>query len=169
MAVVTREADADEFAGCALAKQGEQFESAEALLNRLRDEQATDHPSRLQALDVARRGFVNCGGNADRLCRIPENGVETWRTETIERGQSDWRGGGGSPERYCAEFQETLKGRYTAPVNFQVVASSEQSRSTCGPFNCTQYQYACTVSIKRDPVYNQARSRNCPNPIPATP
>lgn len=160
--VVTLETDADEFAGCALAKQGQEFAPAEALLKRLRDEQAIDHPNRLESMDVARRGFVACGGNADQLCRIPENGIERWHHETIERGDSSWRGGGGSADRYCGEFQEAIRARYSTPVTLDVVGSGEQSRSSCNPFNCTQYQYYCIVKIKRDPVYNEARSKSCP-------
>jgi TPR repeat protein len=57
---LTREREADRFAGCAAARMGLQFNQVSDLLSRLREENDSDHPSRLSSLEAARAGYNGC-------------------------------------------------------------------------------------------------------------
>ena len=60
---IQKETEADEFAGCAVARLGGSWDTLSSLLSRLRRENKDrDYPDRLTSLDAARRGFGNCGG-----------------------------------------------------------------------------------------------------------
>ena len=61
-----READADRFAGCAVAKMGGDFTGLENLLSRIRLEKDTQYPDRLKSVENARAGFKSCTGNDSR-------------------------------------------------------------------------------------------------------
>ena len=56
----TKEADADHFAGCAVAKMAGDFSKLEDLLNRLRLESDSVYPDRLTSIKTAREGFDRC-------------------------------------------------------------------------------------------------------------
>jgi hypothetical protein len=61
---VQKEAEADRFAGCAVARMRGQFSSLRELLSRLRSEEKTsNYPDRFASIESARSGFVDCGGN----------------------------------------------------------------------------------------------------------
>jgi len=58
-----KEAEADHFAGCAVARTSGDWKSLENLLGRLRPDVAgMGYPSRAQSLKTAREGFDDCGG-----------------------------------------------------------------------------------------------------------
>lgn len=54
------ETEADEFAGCAVARLGGSWPALTGLLERLRSETDTDYPSRLKSTEAAKRGFDKC-------------------------------------------------------------------------------------------------------------
>ncbi|UZX45508.1 hypothetical protein A6U84_25905 (plasmid) [Agrobacterium sp. 13-2099-1-2] len=60
------EAEADHFAGCAVASDGGSWEQLEEFMHRLRSEKDELYPDRLMSLDSALDGFKACrGGNVD--------------------------------------------------------------------------------------------------------
>ncbi|MCF1464413.1 MULTISPECIES: hypothetical protein [Rhizobium/Agrobacterium group] len=60
--------------------------------------------------------------------------------------ESGWRGGGGSPDRWCTDLTSILRGENPGAV-FRIISKSETSESRCKPFNCPQYNYVCTVEV----------------------
>lgn len=58
------ETDADAFAGCAVAAGGGDWPSVENLFSRLRAEQDSFYPNRLQSLGAAHEGFERCRSRA---------------------------------------------------------------------------------------------------------
>jgi hypothetical protein len=62
MAEIRKETQADQWAGCAVAKMGGDFKALENLFGRLRRKIDTSYPSRLKSLGAAKKGFENCGG-----------------------------------------------------------------------------------------------------------
>jgi hypothetical protein len=59
-----KEAQADHFAGCAVARMGRaaSWSALANLLERLRKDKDKDYPDRLQSLEAASNGFKACGG-----------------------------------------------------------------------------------------------------------
>lgn len=57
-----KETDADRFGACAVARTGGQWHSVAAIIERLRDEVDSTHPSAARSLEAARAGFEACGG-----------------------------------------------------------------------------------------------------------
>jgi hypothetical protein len=99
--------------------------------------------------------------NQPKLCRIPANGVESFRREfDVSRQSSEMSGGHSQPE-WCINLIAILRGEYPGG-EFNAIASSERSRSGCAPFNCPLYTYSCTVHVKADPIYKEAVSPDCP-------
>ena len=99
--------------------------------------------------------------NPVRSCRIPQNGVEKYRTSTVISQQSPEMGGGHNQPEWCSTLVAILRGQYPSG-EFTPVSSSEMTRNHCSPFNCPQYIYMCTVRVDVDPVYKLAQSPNCP-------
>lgn len=60
---VEREARADRFAGCAVARMGGMWSDIENILSRVRRDQDQVYPNRLASLEAARLGFEGCGGH----------------------------------------------------------------------------------------------------------
>lgn len=58
-----KETQADQFAGCAVARMKGDWKSLSGLLTRLRREQDQVYPNRLKSLEAAQSGFTACGGN----------------------------------------------------------------------------------------------------------
>lgn len=93
-------------------------------------------------------------------CRDPSHGVERYaHTEPLTR-ESGWRGGGFSQPGWCNQLTSMLKGDHPGSV-LKVKSSSEQSRSTCPPFNCPQYNYTCTIEVLSDPIFVERESAAC--------
>lgn len=157
-----QELDADRFAGCAVARTSGDFAKLEDLLSRLRLEKDAYYPDRLSSIESAKEGFKECGGIANKKCRLAENGVERWGFETTVSRNSNWRGGGGSQPGYCAELQAQLRQEYPDAQETDVRASSEDTRDSCRPLRCIQYQYQCTVTVRGRPVFRELESKSCP-------
>lgn len=61
---IENEREADEFAGCAVARLQGDFAPLQNIIERIRTEKSETYPNRLQSVESARKGFDNCGGNA---------------------------------------------------------------------------------------------------------
>jgi hypothetical protein len=159
-----KEARADHFAGCAVAKQHLAWDPLESLLARIRDDpnKSQLYPDRLTSIETARQGFLMCGGKFNKQCRIASNGVERWSIDAYPTKLSPWRGGGGNQPGWCSEAMSIVVKEFPSPNNVQVIGSSETKRSTCSPFNCTQYQYSCIFHVLSNPIYKLATSDSCP-------
>lgn len=157
-----QELDADQFAGCAVARMSNDLSKLENLLSRLRQENDMHYPNRLTSLDRAKAGFKACGGIEVKKCRLPQHGIEGWGAETPKSGSSNWRGGGGSQPGYCAEYQAQLRQEHPEAMEINTLSSSETTRDVCAPFRCIQYQYFCSVIVKSKPVFREMESANCP-------
>ena len=61
---IQQETEADEFAGCAVARMGGSWDTLSGLLSRLRKDtnRDPDYPDRLASLDAAQKGFQGCSG-----------------------------------------------------------------------------------------------------------
>ncbi|MCR5867730.1 hypothetical protein [Aquincola sp. J276] len=156
------ERDADRFAGCAVARLSGDFSRLENLLARLRLEKDAVYPDRLTSIQSAKEGFDACGGAVVKKCRLPDHGVESWGYDVVVSRSSNWRGGGGSQPGYCAELQAQLRGEYPDAQEVITRSSSESSRNTCAPFNCPNYQYHCTITVRGKPVFKELESKKCP-------
>lgn len=64
---IENEREADEFAGCAVARLQGDFAPLQNLIERIRAEKSATYPNRLQSIDSAKKGFDNCGGNASKI------------------------------------------------------------------------------------------------------
>ncbi|MFJ6322932.1 MULTISPECIES: hypothetical protein [unclassified Rhizobium] len=60
-----QEGEADQFAGCAVAKMKGKWRDLEALLRRIRFGNDPDYPTASESIELARSGFEKCGGNID--------------------------------------------------------------------------------------------------------
>ena len=150
---VKKELEADRFAGCASARMLAQWPSIENLVSRIRPPSSDGYyPSAREALSQVEVGFKECGGE-DSLCRREEYGVESWGYEHLLEKRSNWRGGGGSQPGFCAEAAAELRSKYPNANEFEVANSREQTRDTCSPFRCIEYQYFCTIRVRGDPVF----------------
>lgn len=96
-----------------------------------------------------------------RSCRIPSNGIESYRREFEVRRTSPEMSGGHSQLEWCSDLTATLRGEQPGAA-FTVVGRSESSRSGCAPFNCPLYTYSCTLHVKADPIYLEKKSPDCP-------
>lgn len=157
-----KETEADHFAGCAVARLKGNFATLENLLSRLRTEVDANYPNRLTSIESAKKGYADCGGDVAKRCRKPEHGLEGWGFETTFTRNSNWRGGGGSQGGYCAELTATARNEYPNAVEIDTRSSSENTRDSCSPFRCIQYQYTCSVSVRGRPIYKEAESSSCP-------
>ncbi len=99
--------------------------------------------------------------NPPKVCRIPANGVESFRRELDVSRQSSEMSGGHSQPEWCTNLIAILRGEFPGG-EFSAISSSERSRSGCAPFNCPLYTYSCTVHVKADPIYKEAASPDCP-------
>jgi hypothetical protein len=62
-----KEAEADQFAGCAVARLSGNWSALENLLSRIRTESGGNgYPSRAESLRAARQGYDDCGGNTPK-------------------------------------------------------------------------------------------------------
>jgi len=96
-----------------------------------------------------------------KMCRIPENGIERYGNVFNVTRESGWRGGGYDPARWCSDVIIMLKGEHPG-ANLSIIGQQENSESKCRPFNCTQYNYICSVHVEADPIYKEAISSQCP-------
>ena len=55
-----KELEADRFAGCVVAATGGEWDALENLLNRLRPEVESEYPTRVDAVEAARKGWNDC-------------------------------------------------------------------------------------------------------------
>jgi hypothetical protein len=95
-----------------------------------------------------------------RACRDKSHGVESYGRVFNVVKDSPWMGGGYDPGRWCNQAIAELS-RENPDAAFEVVGSSEDSHTTCSPFNCPQYQYHCTVKVQADPKYKEKVSSAC--------
>ena len=61
---LTRERDADRFAGCAVAHVGGEATDLQRVFERIRAESSANYPGRLESLEVAMQGFQQCRGDS---------------------------------------------------------------------------------------------------------
>jgi hypothetical protein len=156
------EMEADVTSGCAVARLKGDWREAASYLSRTRKQVDDLYPNREESLAALQKGFTDCGGIIPLpTCRIPENGIEYWAFEKDETGHSDWMEGGHSQPEYCAAFKAQLLTQYPDAQQVGFVTSSESTRDTCAPFRCIEYQYHCTLKVRRDPVYREAESAQC--------
>ncbi|TBE26564.1 hypothetical protein ELH05_01125 [Rhizobium ruizarguesonis] len=158
-----KELEADKFAGCAVARMGEKWEELEELLTHIRPKQSDGlYPSRAESIEAAKMSFTDCGGKPN-ACRIPENGVESWGFERTVSRWSNWRGGGFTQDGYCGELVAQLRSESPEELKeIKVLSREENTRNTCPPFNCPQYKFFCSVTVRGKPVYKEQDSPNCP-------
>jgi hypothetical protein len=72
-----QESEADEFAGCAVARMPADFKKLEDLLERIRLENDLVYPDRLHSIDVANAGYKNCGGSySTKFAKIVDGGTD---------------------------------------------------------------------------------------------
>lgn len=69
-------------------------------------------------------------------------------------------GGGHSQGRWCDDVIAILKGEYPASI-LDVTGTDENSKNTCAPFNCPQYQYLCKVRVRAEPIFFLRESPAC--------
>ena len=97
---------------------------------------------------------------AQKPCRDKSHGVERYaRTFDVERS-SNWMGGGYNQDSWCNQVVSELRGQHPEGT-FEVIGKSEDSKDTCPPFNCRQYQYNCKVRVGTDPIYIEKTSSAC--------
>lgn len=93
-------------------------------------------------------------------CRDKSHGVESYaRTFDVPK-TSQWMGGGYSQDPWCNDVIGELRGQFPEAL-FEVIGKSENTKNTCAPFNCPQYQYYCNVRVKTDPIYIEKLSSAC--------
>ena len=93
-------------------------------------------------------------------CRDKSHGIERYaRTFDVER-TSQWMGGGYSQDPWCNDVISELRGQ-NPEGTFEVLGKSENTKNTCSPFNCPQYQYFCKVRVNTDPIYVEKLSSAC--------
>ena len=95
-----------------------------------------------------------------RPCRDRTHGVERYQRTFESEEKSNWMGGGFNPSAWCSQLIDKLRTQDPEGA-FEVVAKSEDSHSTCAPFNCPQYQYYCKVRVNTDPLYFEKLSSAC--------
>ncbi len=95
-----------------------------------------------------------------RPCRDKSHGVERYQRVFNVARDSNWMGGGFNPGAWCDQVIAELRGQ-NPEGTFKVLAKSEDSHTTCAPFNCPQYQYHCTVEVSTDPLYVEKLSSAC--------
>ena len=115
---------------------------------------------RLQVWNDLKGKFEIGSAPAPRICRDASHGVERYTREFEVTRSSHYLGGGYNQPRWCADALAQLKTEFTA-ADFQELRSSENTKNTCSPFNCPQYQYHCTFKVKADPLYVQKASAAC--------
>jgi hypothetical protein len=65
---VTKEADADHFAGCAVARLDGNWEPLQDLIERIRSVKSSGlYPDRLHSKEAAKQGFDACGGGKEKI------------------------------------------------------------------------------------------------------
>jgi hypothetical protein len=88
-------------------------------------------------------------------CRVASNGIEYWKSMPATSGKSEWIAAEASPGSEClallSEMQAKYPGRQVA-IDYVNLANERKP----APF----YQYDCTFDVK-EPVFNQARNREC--------
>ncbi|MDX0200948.1 hypothetical protein GOB99_15335 [Sinorhizobium meliloti] len=70
------EAEADQTAGCAVARMARSWRGLRNLLSRIRQRKDESYPDRLTSLASARQGFINCGGTPDAVELILEDHLQ---------------------------------------------------------------------------------------------
>jgi len=95
-----------------------------------------------------------------KACRDRSHGVERYQRTFESDGRSNWMGGGFNQDAWCSQLTAQLR-TANPEGQFEVVAKSEDSKSTCSPFNCPQYQYYCKVRVSTDPLYVEKLDSAC--------
>lgn len=93
-------------------------------------------------------------------CRDKSHGVERYQREFDVAEKSHWMGGGYSQDPWCTDLIGKLRGQHPE-ARFAVLEKSEESKSTCLPLNCPQYQYYCKVRVSTDPLYFEKQTSAC--------
>jgi hypothetical protein len=108
----------------------------------------------------------------DRVCRLPEHGIEEWRIEETITGDTKRKGPREDPKRVCSEI-DSVQQRvneleslgYERGKTIQIEASGALNPEVFGPLE-EPFEYRCTVVIRAGPIYQAARSRECPPQAP---
>jgi hypothetical protein len=98
-----------------------------------------------------------------KACRLSSHGIESYQRSFEHEETSPWMGGGYDPGRWCGDVIGRLRGEFP-DAQFEIAGTSENSHTTCSPFNCPQYQYYCKVRVKADPVYIEKEDSACNDP-----
>ena len=93
-------------------------------------------------------------------CRDKSHGVERYDRVFNVNKDSPWMGGGFDPTKWCDQAIAQLL-RESPDAAFEVIGKSEDSHTTCAPFNCPQYQYHCAIKVQADPIYFEKISSAC--------
>lgn len=126
----------------------------------LRDRKPTADPYSVALPVAAFQSWIPDAVFPKAACRDKSHGIESYgRVFTVDQ-TSPWMGGGFDPGRWCAQVIGVLRGQYP-DGDFKELSRSEQSHTTCAPFNCPQYQYRCSVQVSADPVYVSKVSDAC--------
>jgi hypothetical protein len=95
-----------------------------------------------------------------KSCTHPSHGIERYLNTFVEKAESEWVKGGSNQLNWCAQAITEFKRKYT-DASIAIKDSSEIKRSTCSPFNCTEYKYFCNIEINKDPVFIDKVSAAC--------
>ena len=93
-------------------------------------------------------------------CRDKTHGVESYGRTFVTEKKSNWMGGGYSQDPWCNDVINELRAQHPDGA-FKVLAKSEDSKTTCAPFNCPQYQYYCKVEAKVEPIFVEKLTSAC--------
>ncbi|MBY3544795.1 patatin-like phospholipase family protein [Rhizobium laguerreae] len=113
------------------------------------------------SLNVALQAIEIQAQEAPTACRDPSHGVERYQIDNVIKRTSDWMQGGHSRTEWCDTVISSLRPDYSADALLEIADTSEETRSTCRPFNCVQYRYTCSVRVRAGPIYNEKASAAC--------
>jgi hypothetical protein len=101
-----------------------------------------------------------CGGERPLIaCRVQVEAA----SDSIVTRSTGWRGGGYDPTSWCNNLLATVTAEQpTAAVTLVPNSAIEDSRDSCSPFNCRQYNYTCSVKVHKDPKFVEQTLPTCP-------
>ncbi len=94
-------------------------------------------------------------------CRLPEHGVEDWKSKQQLVIDSGWIKGGSSPGEFCSARKAELQQR-SGNHEIEIKSMGERHKSEYTPFKHDFYWYTCVIEDKAEPIYKLAPNTACP-------
>lgn len=79
---------------------------------------------------------------ASKSCRLPEHGIEAWRSTEKWTADSDWRKGGSSPAEFCGAQKLAREAKFP-DREVMLLGMDEKQKTEYTPFKHDYYRYTC--------------------------